>query len=135
VGKPMKTFLEIQAEIRRLSEKSETEIRRLSEEAEKAKAREKGEVIERIRAAIDAYGLTASDLGLNASRGRRGQETADTAPARKTASKQKKSATPTKLPPKYADGAGNQWSGRGSRPKWFLAALEAGRSEADLLVK
>lgn len=125
MGKPMKTFLQIQAE-----------IRRLTEEAEKAKAREMSDVIERIRVAIDAYGLTAADLGLTTSQGKRAKkETVGTAAAHKAPRKQKKAATPTKLPPKYADGAGNQWSGRGSRPKWFLAALEAGRSEEDLLVK
>lgn len=119
------TFLEIQEK-----------IRQLSREAEKAKAREKKEVIDRIRVAIDAYGLTGADLGLSVSRrGKRGQQTAEAAPARKAASKQKKATTGTKLPPKYADGAGNKWTGRGSRPKWFLAALEAGRTEEDLLVK
>lgn len=128
MGKPLQTYIQIQAE-----------IERLSAEAKKALHREKDEVIGRIRIAIDAYGLTAADLGLAAGRGRRrrrGQPAASAAlaPAPKKAAKKPKSAASAKLPPKYADGKGNQWAGRGSRPKWFLAAIAEGRTEADLLI-
>jgi DNA-binding protein H-NS len=37
-------------------------------------------------------------------------------------------------PPKYRDDAGNTWSGQGKRPKWFLAALAAGKQVQDLLI-
>jgi len=36
---------------------------------------------------------------------------------------------------KYQDGEGNTWSGRGKRPHWFVAALSAGKTPEDLLVK
>ena len=36
---------------------------------------------------------------------------------------------------KYQDGAGNHWSGIGKRPNWFKAALAAGTSADELLVK
>lgn len=36
---------------------------------------------------------------------------------------------------KYHDGEGNTWSGRGKRPHWFVAALSAGKTPEDLLVK
>lgn len=126
MGKSPKTYIEIQAE-----------IERLSAEAEKAKAREKNEVIARMCVAIDAYGITAADLGLTTSTSRRSGQSRKmvaAAPARKASGKESKPA-PAKLPPKYADGKGNQWTGRGSRPKWFLAALDEGRTEADLLLK
>jgi hypothetical protein len=34
---------------------------------------------------------------------------------------------------KYADGAGNTWSGRGRKPKWLKDALATGKSLTDLL--
>lgn len=42
-----------------------------------------------------------------------------------------------KVPPKYhnPDDPGQTWSGRGKRPRWFNAALDAGKKEKDLLIK
>ena len=37
----------------------------------------------------------------------------------------------SKAPPKFGDGTGNTWSGRGQKPKWLKAALAAGRSLED----
>jgi len=31
--------------------------------------------------------------------------------------------------------ASQTWSGRGKRPRWFLAAIKAGKKEQDLLIK
>jgi DNA-binding protein H-NS len=38
-------------------------------------------------------------------------------------------------PIKYADGLGNTWVGYGKPPVWFQAALKAGRTKDELLVK
>lgn len=40
------------------------------------------------------------------------------------------------LPPKYRnpEDADVTWSGRGKRPSWYLAHLEAGGSESDMLI-
>ena len=41
-----------------------------------------------------------------------------------------------KVAPKYRNPAGSEtWSGRGKRPRWFLAALKTGKKEKDLLIK
>ena len=42
-----------------------------------------------------------------------------------------------KVPPKYQnpDDPSQTWSGRGKRPRWFNAALKAGKKEKDLLIK
>ncbi|MBS0381554.1 MAG: H-NS histone family protein [Proteobacteria bacterium] len=41
-----------------------------------------------------------------------------------------------KVPPKYRNPGGSEtWSGRGKRPRWFVAALKAGKKEKDLLIK
>lgn len=41
-----------------------------------------------------------------------------------------------KAAPKYRNPAnhGDTWSGRGKRPRWFNAALAAGKKEKDLLI-
>lgn len=41
------------------------------------------------------------------------------------------------VPPKYRNPAdpAMTWSGRGKRPRWFNAALKAGKKEKDLLIK
>jgi DNA-binding protein H-NS len=41
-----------------------------------------------------------------------------------------------KVAPKYRNpGSGETWSGRGKRPRWFVAALKGGKKEKDLLIK
>ncbi len=41
-----------------------------------------------------------------------------------------------KVPPKYRNPKGSEtWSGRGKRPRWFVAALKSGKKEKDLLIK
>lgn len=41
-----------------------------------------------------------------------------------------------KVPPKYRNPAGTEtWSGRGKRPRWFVAALKSGKKEKDLLIQ
>lgn len=39
-----------------------------------------------------------------------------------------------KIPVKYDDGNGNRWTGRGRRPRWLVAAIEAGASIEDFRV-
>jgi DNA-binding protein H-NS len=41
-----------------------------------------------------------------------------------------------KVAPKYRNPNGTEtWSGRGKRPRWFVAALKAGKKEKDLLIR
>lgn len=41
-----------------------------------------------------------------------------------------------KVAPKYRNPAGTEtWSGRGKRPRWFVAAMKSGKKEKDLLIK
>ena len=47
-----------------------------------------------------------------------------------------KGKTRTVHPPKYQDPSGSdQWSGKGRQPKWFVAALDSGIPEEDMLIK
>jgi DNA-binding protein H-NS len=87
------------------------QIESLQREAEKARQAEVEGVIERMKEAIKAYNLTAEDLGLSSR-----SEPRTSSPARRK----------RPGPPKYGDGAGNVWSGRGPRPRWLKEALKKG---------
>lgn len=113
----------------------EAEIEKLKREAESIRASEVAEVVAKIKTAIDAYGLTATDLGLAPKPGRKAgpgkaRRGATRRPQRKGA-KAGRSARPVK----YRDAEGHSWVGFGKRPAWFVAALAAGKSPEDLLVK
>jgi DNA-binding protein H-NS len=40
-----------------------------------------------------------------------------------------------KVPPKYRDGSGNTWAGRGVRPRWLVAAIKEGKKLEDFAVE
>ena len=113
----------------------EAEIEKLKREADSIRASEIAEVVAKIKAAIDAYGLTAADLGLASRPGRKpaGGKAARPAAKRRRgpAAKRGRSARPVK----YRDAEGRSWVGFGKRPAWFVAALAAGKTPEDLLVK
>jgi DNA-binding protein H-NS len=102
------------------------QIEVLEREAEKLKRAEVAGVIERIKLAIDAYGLTAADLGLAVS------PKVEKVSRKPTSTKAQGSAGEApkkgKLPAKFRDQSGNTWTGRGSQPRWLKGALAAGRS-------
>lgn len=105
------------------------EIEKLQRQIEAAKSKEVDGVVARIREAIDFYGLTPEHLF--------GQKTKPKGKvSRRAAAKPAKPArTGTKLPAKYADGAGNEWTGRGSTPRWLQEAIAAGKSKEDFAVQ
>jgi DNA-binding protein H-NS len=102
------------------------QIAALQRDAEKLKRQEVDGVIARIKEAIQVYGLTASDLGLDGTR-RKGK------PGPKPGSKRKAKGKPSRAA-KYRDEAGNTWVGRGPRPQWLRDALAAGKSLQDFAV-
>lgn len=114
-----KTYAQIQAQ-----------IRKLQQEADALKAREVAGVVARIQDAIAHYGLTAADLFGAAPAGGRRKAAGKSAKAVKAPKPDKAPA-----PAKYQDDAGHQWSGIGKQPNWFKAALAAGKTAADLLIK
>lgn len=109
------------------------QIVKLQHEAAAIEAKERDAVIARIRSAIEHYDLTADELfAAGKPRGGRKAKTTvakDGAAARRSAAR--KGGT---VPIKYRDADGNQWSGRGSKPRWLVAALEAGKKLEDFLV-
>lgn len=93
------------------------QIEALQKEADTIKRKEVPGVIARIKEAIRHYGLTAADLGF----------TAASSKSIKSPSK----STGKSAGAKYADGAGNVWSGRGPRPAWLREALSQGKALSD----
>lgn len=113
------------------------QIDALSKEAERLKRKEVDGVIARIRVAIDAYGLTAADLGLGAKRGPKpGFKRKTKASAKKVNGKAKavKGAKAVKPVVRFRDDAGNTWIGRGHRPQWLKDTLASGKKIGDFAV-
>ena len=108
------------------------EIERLQREAERVRQSEISGVVQRIRTAIEHYGLTAQDLFASGpkKRGRPRKAVAKTAGGKRGARK-----TRRVIPVKYRDNKGNTWTGRGSRPRWLVAALNEGAKIDDFLVQ
>lgn len=98
------------------------EIERLQAHAVELRQTEVEEVVNRIREAIEAYGLTPAELfgspGKPQAAGR----------ARKGAAKKGVARKSTSATPAYRDGQGNTWGGRGPRPRWLREALAGGAS-------
>ena len=106
------------------------QIAKLQREAQTVKKKETGDVIDRIKAAIQHYELTVDDLFGS----RSGKRAAKTSRGAKTPAK-KSGATGRRVPVKYRDENGNTWSARGSQPRWLVAALQAGRKIEEFEVK
>lgn len=103
------------------------QIQALEREAEAIRSKEKSSVLAQIKESMARYGISAAELGSGGTgapkvRGKRGPYK-----KRGEAAAAKPNGTV-----KYQDGAGNTWSGRGPKPKWFKAALAAGKSPDDL---
>lgn len=102
----MATYSEIKAEIERLNR----EQSRLEKEAEQMLKDEKLLAIADIRNKMNAYGITIEEL----------QHAKVTAPPKRGV-----------LPPKFHDGQGNYWSGKGPKPQWLVKALANGKTIDD----
>lgn len=104
-------------------------IAKLQKEAEGVKAKEVVGVIERIKLAIETYGLTSADLFGTKVKKVRMPKDASAAKVKKTT---KKAAAPMKFTdPK----SGKGWSGHGRRPDWYLKAIASGKAPEDLAIK
>ncbi|WP_457336457.1 H-NS histone family protein [Rhizobacter sp. P5_C2] len=104
------------------------EIANLTREAEKLQRKEIEGVVVRIKEAIEAYGLTATDLGLGGAK--RGPKLAA---AKKVAAKRGRKKAGGEV--KFRDESGNVWGGRGPRPKWLRDALTSGKQLSDFAVE
>lgn len=101
----------------------------LQKEADAAKQREIPAVLDRIRTAMDFYGITPADLVGTQRTAQADPATPSTAvKTRRKASRETKRNATKKRTAKFSDGNGNSWGGRGPRPAWLREAIDAGRS-------
>lgn len=92
------------------------QIAKLERQAEALRKREAAGVIAKIKQAIEAYGLTAADLGL-------GRGAAPS--ARQSIARRGSKAGRTTGVPKYRDPAsGKTWTGRGKPPAWIAGVKD-----------
>jgi len=78
------------------------------------------DAVDEIRRIMAEHALTSDDIA---------------SPARARKSSTKLDGTERKaVAAKYKDGQGNQWTGRGLKPRWLAAALAAGKKLEDFAV-
>lgn len=117
------------------------QIEDLKRQAEKQRKEEYSSVLKTIKKQIADYGITAEELGLGAAapakRGRKAGRPAGAAKTPKTprTPRAKRSASGSKVAPKYSDNAGNTWTGRGKMPTWLTQAIASGRTQESFLIQ
>jgi DNA-binding protein H-NS len=108
------------------------EIDQLQKRADALRKKELADVVKEIKDVIAYWGLSADDLGLTKAASSRAASAKKVSAKRAAkASKAKRSSADAA---KYRDESGNTWGGRGPRPGWLRAALEAGRSLEEFAV-
>lgn len=117
-----KTFVQVQRQ-----------IAQLQKQADQLRKKEADGVRARIQEAISVYGFSADDFDFSG-------EVPRARAARKTVAKRgPKAGVKTRVKAKasagvakFKDDQGHTWGGRGPRPAWFKAALEAGKTPEEL---
>ena len=97
------------------------QIAELQRKAAQIRFTERAAALENIRSLMATFEISVSELGRGPEVSRRART--DTAKTHLH-----------KVPPKYRDSAGNEWSGRGLQPRWLKAALANGTSLPSLLI-
>jgi DNA-binding protein H-NS len=111
----------------------ERQIQELQQRAVALKAKEASGVVQRIKQAIEHYGLTAEQLfgGKPAQVGVVSKARAKSGTGK---GKSKKVASKSVGVVRFRDDAGNTWTGRGPQPKWMKDAIAGGKALDDLKV-
>ena len=99
----------------------QAQIAELQRRADAIRVSERAAAIANIKSLVATFEISASELS---------RETKAWSPVRTDKAK----AHVQKVAPKYRDGAGNEWSGRGLQPRWLKTALTNGASLESLLI-
>jgi len=86
-------------------------------------------VLAQLREQMAAYGITAEELSRPAPKAR------PKAPPGKAASPARGKKPVVSSPAKYRGPEGQQWTGRGTAPKWLNDLVAAGKSREDFLIR
>lgn len=106
------------------------QIEKLQREAEAARRKQLSGVVAQIHEMMERFDLTAEDLGFSSAK-RRGRRPGSGAQGGSRRGGGRKSGGGVI---RYRDGQGNEWTGHGRRPQWFLDALAAGRTPEEMAV-
>jgi DNA-binding protein H-NS len=117
----------------------EAKIAMLQERATAIRAAEREKVVKELRALMSKFHISAAELAAKPAR-------RQVAPVRATRRGERRSRAQSALAttrvakkrvvkPKYADGRGNLWTGRGSKPVWVRQAMESGLTLEQLLIE
>lgn len=104
------------------------QIAKLQHEAQTIESKERTDVIKRIREAIAHYALSTDELFATPAGRKRSGKVVPAKATRASRPSAKSASQGRKVAPKYRDSAGNTWSGRGSKPRWLVAALSEGKT-------
>jgi DNA-binding protein H-NS len=86
-------------------------------------------VLAQLREQMAAYGITAQELSRPAPKAR-----PKAPPAKPVASPAKGKKPVVSLPAKYRGPEGQEWSGKGTAPKWLNALVANGKTREDFLI-
>ncbi|MRD55499.1 H-NS histone family protein [Betaproteobacteria bacterium LSUCC0115] len=111
-----------------------SQIEDLKKQAERQRKEEYSSVVRTIKKQIAEYHISAEDLGFGDQLGspsdkRRKGRKIESKKVSRTAKKPS-----GKVPPKYQDGYGNTWTGRGKTPRWVSDAVDRGATLESLRI-
>ena len=102
-------------------EEIKTQIAELQRKAATIRETERVAAIENIKSLMATFEISRSELSSN----KRPLKRAKSANAERHSQK---------VPPKYQNSSGNQWSGRGLQPRWLKAAIAKGATVESFLI-
>ncbi|MDP4577288.1 MAG: H-NS histone family protein [Burkholderiaceae bacterium] len=114
-----------------------SQIEDLRKQAERQRKEEYSSVLKTIKRQIADYGISAEELGFSGASkaaGKRGPKASKAAASKARKPRAKKAGSGVKVAPKYRDGAGNTWTGRGKMPKWLTQEVAVGRTVDSFLI-
>ena len=106
----------------------QSQIEKLQKQADEIKAKEFDKTVQEILAKMQAFGITAKDLGATKRKGSKGKTKA---PGKTPAASKRASSGAKKAPvaAKFRGPNGETWSGRGLMPRWLSALVAQGQSK------
>ena len=104
------------------------QISEMEKQAAELQKKNRPAVLAELREQMAAYGITAEELSRPASKAR------PKAPPAKAASPAKGKKPVVSSPAKYRGPEGQEWTGRGTAPKWLNDLVAGGKTRDDFLI-
>jgi DNA-binding protein H-NS len=105
------------------------QITEMEKQAAELQKKNRPAVLAELREQMAAYGITAEELSRPAPKAK------PKAPPAKAASPAKGKKPAAASPAKYRGPEGQQWTGKGTAPKWLNDLVAAGKTREDFLIR